>query len=383
MSEAQFYTFLTGGLGLLIALMTMVAWNLWRMRDDARAGRLSALEGVSHEMRINLQRMVSELSQVSKNAGVGPDVLLPIRHPQLDGVNSSLIRANRNGIAVVGSTYQELEARKLGLRAVLAQGREPDSALDDAIDAAINGIAALYMWEVHKGARPVEAGSVRSWDVRDWMKEQGFPGEAFPGIHLRDEVVERLRMYGLTLTPRPLTHTAFEYYSMQYDRHADRSPLGFRRKRENDETEVEAEPDPEETETASEVIETRTEQPEPKRKGGLFGLFGGKKAADAEADTDDTYYADDTQPERAAEELDPPPAIIPAAAPVPAAQPAPVAAPVVAPPAPVPTSPPAAPAPPPAAVAPPPPAAIEPQPAPETPADEPPPGDDVPPRSTS
>ncbi len=306
MSEAQFYTFLTGGLGLLVALMTLVAWNLWHMRDEAKAGRLSALEGVSHEMRINLQRMVGELIQVSENAGVGPDVLLPIRHPQLDGVNRSLIRANRNGIAVVGSTYQELEARKLGLRAILAQGREPGSALDDAMEAAVNGIAALYMWEVHKGARPGEVGSVRSWAVRDWMKQQGFRAEVLPGMHLRDEVVERLRMYGLTLTPRPLTHTAFEYYSMQYDRYADRrGPLGLRRQQ-----------DEEETEPDSEVTEDETEA---KRRGGFLGLFGGKKVAEAEAE--DAYYEAEPPPEPGEPFQEPPPAIVPAAAPVPAASP--------------------------------------------------------------
>ncbi len=230
MSEAQFYTFLTGGLGLLTALMTLVAWHLWRMREDTRAGRLSALEGISHEMRINLQRMVSELSQVAASPTVGPDVLLPIRHPQLDGVNRALINANRNGIAVIGVTYQEIEARKLSLRAQLAQGNPPGAVLDDAMDAAINGIAALYFWEVHKGAMPAEIGRVRSWDVRDWMKAHGFKSDAFPGMHLRDEVVERLRMYGLELTPKPLTHTAWEYYNMNYDRHADsRGPLGRRR----------------------------------------------------------------------------------------------------------------------------------------------------------
>ncbi|MFN4184962.1 MAG: hypothetical protein ACK4M6_09270 [Hyphomonas sp.] len=258
MSEAQFHTFLTGGLALLIALMTVVAWNLWRMRQEASAGRASALEGVAHELRINLQRMISELSQVAHHPGVGPDVLLPIRSPQLDGVNRSLINTNRNGIAVLGSTYQEMEARKLGLRAVLAQRREPETELDDAMDAAINGISALYIWEVHKGAVPTDIGRVRSWSVRDWMKEKNFRAEAFPGMHLRDEVVERLRLYGVELTPRPLTHTAWEYYSMNYDRHADaRGPLGRR----------------------------RVEKEKPEGKGGLFG-FGRKKEEDLEEETE-------------------------------------------------------------------------------------------------
>ena len=146
------------------------------------------------------------------------------------------------------------------------QGREPETELDDAMDAAINGIAALYIWEVHKGALPAEIGRVRSWSVRDWMKEKNFRAEAFPGMHLRDEVVERLRLYGLELTPRPLTHTAWEYYSMQYDRHADEhGPLGRRK--------------------------MKPEKPEGKR--GLFG-FGRKKEDDAETiDETDTVQSMD------------------------------------------------------------------------------------------
>jgi hypothetical protein len=276
MSEADFYTFFTGGLGLLVALMTLVAWHLWRMREDARAGRLSALDGISHEMRINLHRMVSELSQVAANPAVGPDVLLPIRHPQLDGVNSAMINANRNGIAVIGVTYQELEARKLSLRAQLAQGNAPGAVLDDAMDAAINGVAALYFWEVHKGALPDEIGRVRSWDVRDWMKGHGFKAEAFPGMHLRDEVVERLRMYGLQLTPKPLTHTAWEYYNMHYDRHADENgPLGRRRQRPAEE--------PAEDQGAEDEVR------EEKKRGGLFGF--GKKADAVEASEPDDVPA--------------------------------------------------------------------------------------------
>ncbi len=235
MSEAQFYTFFTGGLGLLIAAALMIAWQLWRLRDEERDGAISALDGVSHEMRINLQRMVNEVAQIVDTQEAGPDVLLPVQHPQLDGVNASLIRTNRNAIAVIGATYQELEARKMALRAYLAQKRDLTPALDDAMDATINGIATLYMWEEHAGVRPSEAGMVRSWHVRDWMKAHGFSAHSFPGMHLRDEVVERLRQYGLHLTPRPLTHTAHEYYSMKYDRQADPHAPFWRRKPKTEE----------------------------------------------------------------------------------------------------------------------------------------------------
>jgi hypothetical protein len=233
MSESQYYTFFTGGLVLLVVCALLITWLLWRMVDDRRNGARSALDGVSHELRINLQRYVNELSQVAKHPAASPETLLPIRHPQLDAVHASLIHTNRNALAVMGATYQELEARKLNLRAQLALAKDPRLALDDAMDATIDGIATLYMWEIHQGKRPNEAGKVRSWAVRDWMKSHGFRGDAYPGMHLRDEVVERLRNYGLVLTPRPLTMTAFEYYSMRYDRYADRNgPLGRRRVKE-------------------------------------------------------------------------------------------------------------------------------------------------------
>ena len=235
MSEAQFYTFFTGGLGLLIAAALMIAWQLWRIRDEERDGAISALDGVSHEMRINPQRFVNEIAQLVETREAGPDVLLPVQHPQLDGVNASLIKTNRNAIAVIGATYQELEARKMALRAALAQKRDLTPSLDDAMDATINGIATLYMWEEHAGVRPAEAGTVRSWHVRDWIKAHGFAASSFPGMHLRDEVVERLRQYGLHLTPRPLTHTAHEYYSMQYDRKADPRAPFWKRKPKSEE----------------------------------------------------------------------------------------------------------------------------------------------------
>ena len=142
MSESQFYTFFTGGLGLLVAAALLIAWQLWRIRDDERDGEASALEGVAHELRINLQRFVAEISQIHASDDAGPDLLLPVRHPQLDGVNASMIRANRNALAVIGNTYQELEARKMAVRAALAQKRDATYSLDDAMDATINGIAA-------------------------------------------------------------------------------------------------------------------------------------------------------------------------------------------------------------------------------------------------
>ena len=160
----------------------------------------------------------------------GPSALLPISHPQLDGVNSNLIETNRKALAVINASYLELSARKELVRQAIISEADIDQDLTDAIYASIDAIATLYMWEEHKGVSPHEARSTRSWYVRDWMKEHSFQNDAFPGLHLRDQVVERLRTYGMPLTPKPLTHTAHEYYSMRYDRYADpRSPFGKRR----------------------------------------------------------------------------------------------------------------------------------------------------------
>ncbi len=231
MDDAQMQTFYAGGLGLLVIAALMIAWLLWRMLDERRDAELAVLDGVSHEMRINLQRMMTEISQIAANPDMPTSALLPIKHPQLDGVNLAVIKSDRNALAVISATYQELIARKMDLQAALANGgANLQAAMDDAMNASIDGTATLYMWEDHGGVRPGDAPSTRTWHVRDWMKENGFTQSMLPGMHLRDEVVERLREYGLELTPKPLTHTAAEYYAMQYDRQADpRGVFGKRR----------------------------------------------------------------------------------------------------------------------------------------------------------
>lgn len=271
MDDAQMQTFYAGGLGLLVVAALMIAWLLWRMLDERRDAELAVLDGVGHEMRINLQRMMTEISQIAANPDMPTSALLPIKHPQLDGVNLAVIKSDRNALAVISATYQELIARKMDLQATLANGRANlQAAMDDAMNASIDGTATLYMWEDHGGVRPGDAPSTRSWHVRDWMKENGFSQSMLPGMHLRDEVVERLREYGLELTPKPLTHTAAEYYAMQYDRQADpRGVFGKRRIKKKtvvDEynemqqaTEGEIAEDLEDTGEAMEAVETAIE----------------------------------------------------------------------------------------------------------------------------
>lgn len=252
MTASQYYSFLTGGLALLCTIGLLVAWLLWRERETRQDAIKSALSGVAPEFRINLERMVTELSALANGRTQSASSILPIAHPQLNGVNANLIKTDRNALAAMGAAYQALASTKLELKDALGRGAERSDTQAEAIDAAIDGFATLYLWEEHQGVRPSEARSTRSWHVRDWMKAHRFPVAAFPDMHLRDEVVERLRTRGMTLTPRPLTHTAHEYYAMQYDRKTDpRTPFGWRKK-------AKAEPDAETNDELEDELDTET-----------------------------------------------------------------------------------------------------------------------------
>ena len=214
MSIDQFSAFMSGGMVILVAASLAIAWILWRERDARIDMTRSALDGIGHEYRINVQRMITELAMISRNELPGPSALLPVSHPQMDGVNAALIDTNRKALAVINASYLELSARKELLRAGIINGGDIEQDVSDTMDASIDALATLYMWEQHGGVSPHEARSTRSWYVRDWMKEHNFQNDAFPGLHLRDQVVERLRTYGTPLTPKPLTHTAHEYLSL-------------------------------------------------------------------------------------------------------------------------------------------------------------------------
>ncbi len=226
MSSVEFQTL---ALVLLVAAAVTVAWILYLDRDERQEAARNALEGVGHELRLTIQRFMAELGPLARGEETTAGDLMPIRHPQMDAIFSHSIRANRNALSVFGATYLTLESRKLDLREALGGARDVETEIAASIDCIIDAIVTLYLWEEHGGARPMEADPTRSWQVRDWMKRHNFRADAFPGLHLRDEVVERLRQYGMTLTPAPLTHTASEYYAMQYDRKADpRAPFGRR-----------------------------------------------------------------------------------------------------------------------------------------------------------
>jgi len=238
MSDATFQTFLTSGLFVLTAAIGFLAWSAWRWIDRARDMEKAALVGVGYELRSNLMRMIKELAGVADGSINSHIQLVPIVHPQLDGVLTRPNEADRESLTMLRGNYNELSAHKQTLRAALAGEGEVNAAANVGVDAVIGSIASLYLWEEHKGAPPKLAHSTRSWDVRDWMKANDFRSDLLPGLHLRDEVVERLRQLGMTLTPRPLTHTASEFYAMQYDRKADPNAPFWKRKKKPVEAEA-------------------------------------------------------------------------------------------------------------------------------------------------
>ncbi|MEM1106346.1 MAG: hypothetical protein AAGH87_08130 [Pseudomonadota bacterium] len=222
--------FQTGALLLIVIAVLAIAYIAWRDRNDRKAVEEEVLAGVGHELRQNIQRFMAELAAITRDQPVVGGELMVVRHPQLDAVYAQNVPANRNALSVIGATYQNIQSRKNDILNAAQAGQDLSSTTAPAIEAVIDAIVILYLWEDHGGARPTDASTTRSWRVRQWMKDHGMGWDTFPDMHLRDAVVERLRTYGMTLTPRPLTHTAFEYYSMQYDRKADpRAPMWRRR----------------------------------------------------------------------------------------------------------------------------------------------------------
>lgn len=221
MSDANFQSFIVIGLLCLIGAIVFMAFQVWRWIDLQKDSETQSLSGIGHELRFNLNRVITEIGLVTRGEASPAHDLLTISHPQLDALLSRPTRADRRTLSYIRGLYDELNARKLALRAALAQGQDTADPIQATADTVINGLATLYLWEKQGGKPPPEARATRSWSVRDWMKEHQFDTYAVPGLHLRDQVVERLRRGGMKLTPKPLTHTAHEYYSKRYDRKAD------------------------------------------------------------------------------------------------------------------------------------------------------------------
>ncbi len=238
MSSAAIESFLVGGLLVLIGGVVAIAWSIWRGVDRQRDMEEKALTGVGYELRENLTRMFSELARLGQGDPVRAADLLPISHPQLDGLLAGLTEKDREALTQIRSAYDHMGHRKSVLAQALSDNSDPAEAGRAATHAAIEGVSLLYLWTVHGGKSATQAPSTRSWYVRDWLKASPFNADMIPGLHLRDEVVKQLRRSGMVLTPKPLTHTAHEFYSMQYDRKADPNAPFWKRKQKNKDEEA-------------------------------------------------------------------------------------------------------------------------------------------------
>ena len=246
MSDATFQTFLTSGLFVLTAAIGYLAWTAWRWMDRISDTEKIALAGIGHELEANLKRMTTELRGIAEGTVTQDIQLVPIVHAQLDAFLARPNEFDRKSLTMMRANYNELSAHKNSLRVAMREQDDLSVPANIAADAVISSIATLYLWMVHKGRMPEDAASTRSWHVRDWMKANRFDADLLPGLHLRDQVVGRLRALGMTLTPKPLTYTAHEFYSMQYDRKADPNAPFWKRKKKAVpvpvlETDVEAE----------------------------------------------------------------------------------------------------------------------------------------------
>ena len=256
MSNTTFETFLVSGLLILIIAIGYLAWSAWRWVDRERDMEKRSLDGIRHEMRLNLKRLLDELRGVFDGTLQSEIDIIPVIHPQLDALLTRPNEADRRGLTIIRGNYNELSAHKQSLQRALAGSGSVELPANRAVRALIGSIATLYLWEEHKGRSPEHARSTRTWDVRDWMKASPFKAHALPGLHLRDEVVAYLRAEGMTLTPKPLTHTAHEFYSMQYDRKADPNAPFWKRKPKKEVVEEAAE------DAEAPVVETAHEQVE-------------------------------------------------------------------------------------------------------------------------
>lgn len=214
MRGTYFETFVAGGLVLLVIGVLAVAFLLWRREDGRRAAVAQSFRGIGEEFRLNLQHALKEIADLHRGRiGLAHDIPA-ITHPQLDGLLSATIVADKRALAVLHGVYSDLESAKRRLRFALERDHDLSVPLEDAEQSVIRGICALYLWQQHDGRAPEDAASTRSAHVRDWLKAKGFEQDMVPGMALRDEVVECLRRSGMALTPKPLTHSAYEYYAL-------------------------------------------------------------------------------------------------------------------------------------------------------------------------
>jgi hypothetical protein len=207
MTEENLEVLIVIGGGIAAIALLMIVWFIWKnSRTTGQALKL-ALDGVGHEFRFNLQRVLSELRELNTNGDVREDLTVQLGWPQLASLLAQPAIKDRRSLERLDATYQTLEARRSEVR----QGQT-----DDTIGAyrrsAIEALAILYLWEHNKGGLPEKALSASRSAVRNWMKSLGFTKALIPGMALRDEVFKDVRRLRIPLRPSEPGMTAEAYY---------------------------------------------------------------------------------------------------------------------------------------------------------------------------
>ena len=261
MVGAQYETFLVSGLLVLIGALLFVAWSVWRLVERGREIEMASFAGVGYELHRNLVGFLGELSQLATGDKPIYPALLPLSHPQLDALQSKPNATDRKALSRLQGTYDAMAMHKQALTVLLGERQPTEGVERAAAETLIRGLAELYLWQAH-AAKPAHlARATRSWHVRDWMKTNGFAdAHILPSVHLRDAVVQHLRDAGMSLSPKPLDHTASEYFAKRYDRKADpNAPFWRRRLPATTET---SQPEPESAGSDSEVSVEPTQPPQ-------------------------------------------------------------------------------------------------------------------------
>lgn len=208
MTEENLEVLLVIGGGIAAIVVLMIIWFVWKnMRASGRALKM-ALDGVGHEFRFNLQRVLAELRDLSANGDVSDDLAMPLARPQLESLRTQPAVKDKRALERLDTMYQALEASRSSVR----QQGQSGEAVDAYKRSAVEAVAILYLWEQHKGGLPEKAPSTSSSAVRDWMKSLGFTQTLIPGMALRDEVIRQLRGMRMPLKPGDLRMTAQDYY---------------------------------------------------------------------------------------------------------------------------------------------------------------------------
>ena len=191
-------------------VVLMIIWFVLKsLRTRGRALTM-ALDGVGHEFRFNLQRVLSELRDLTGNGDAREELSVPLGRPQLDSLLTQPAVKDKRALERLDTTYRALEASR---HEVGTQGQSSE-AIEAYKRSAVDAIAILYLWEQHKGGLPEKAPSTSSSAVRDWMKSLGFSQTLIPGMALRDEVIKHLRRLRMPLKPSELGMSAQDYYGL-------------------------------------------------------------------------------------------------------------------------------------------------------------------------